>query len=167
MATKTPKTPRATTIEQYLSGLTDARREAVSAIRATINDRLPDGYEEGIQYGMIGWYVPHSICPDGYHCDPKQPVPFVSVASQKKHIGIYLFCVYVDTDVHARFVADWQATGKLLDMGKGCVRVRKLDETPLEVIGDAIASMPVDKFLAVYEASVPESAKKKRGRGRG
>jgi len=124
-----------TTVAAYLKSLPADRRAAIEAIREVVNANIDPRFEEGIQYGMIGWYLPHSEYPDGYHCDPKQPLPFASVASQKSHIGLYLFCIYTSEDEKARFVEEWKATGKRLDMGKSCVRVKKLDDLPLEVLG--------------------------------
>ncbi|USN98288.1 MAG: DUF1801 domain-containing protein [Phycisphaeraceae bacterium] len=137
--------------EQYLAELPEERRAAVSAIRETIRANLDSGFREGMQYGMIGYFVPHEVYPAGYHCDPKQPLPFASVASQKNHIGIYLFCVYMNPAEQARFVEAWRATGKRLDMGKGCVRVRKLEDVPLDVLGETIRRVTVSSFIEQYE----------------
>ncbi|MEQ9617350.1 MAG: DUF1801 domain-containing protein [Phycisphaerales bacterium] len=145
---------KATTVTQYLKELPDDRRKAVKAVRDVIRKNLPKGYAEGMQYGMIGYFVPHSVYPDGYHCDPKQPVPFASVASQKNHISIYLMCIYSDPKHQEWFVKAWKAEGKRLDMGKGCVRFRKLEDVPLEVVGEAIRRVPVKDFLAHYEKSL-------------
>lgn len=140
------------TVEAYLKNLPADRREAVSAIRDTINANLDPAFSEGIQYGMIGWAVPHSVFPDGYHCDPSQPLPFASVASQKNHIGIYLFCLYMDEAEQGRFVEAWKATGKRLDMGKSCIRVKKLDDVPLDVLGEAIGRITAAGFVRQYQA---------------
>jgi len=158
MAAKTP--------EEYLDALPEARRDALSQLRSTILDNLPDGYEEGIQYGAIGYYVPHSICPDGYHTDPNQPVPFLSLASKKSGMTLNFFGLYVDGTAKARFTAAWQAGGRKLDMGAACVRFKKIEDVPLDVVGTTVASMPVDEFLAKYEAIVPAKAAKKRGHNR-
>lgn len=147
-------------VNDYLRSLPDDRREAVEAIRATINKNLNKGFQEGIQYSMIGWSVPHSVYPNGYHCDPKQPLPFASVASQKNHIGIYLFCLYCDAGEQERFVKEWKATGKRLDMGKSCIRVKKLEDVPLEVLGRAIKRVTAKRFIAAYEAGLGASAGK-------
>ena len=117
---------------------------------------------EGFSYGGIGYFVPHSICPDGYHCDPKQPVPFAGINNGKAKISLHLFGVYVVPEAKERFVAAWKASGKKLDMGASCVRFKKLEDVPLDVVGDVIASLPIDLFLDRYEASVPAKAKKKR-----
>ncbi len=104
---------------------------------------------------MIGWFVPHSIYPAGYHCDPKQPLPFASIASQKNHLAIYLFCTYLDATDADRFRAAWLATGKKLDMGKSCVRFRRIEDVPLDVVADAVRRMPVKAFIEQYERAVP------------
>ncbi len=148
------------TVQDYLASLPDDRREALEAVRKVILKNLPKGYEEGIQYGMIGYFVPHSIYPDGYHCDPKQPLPFASIASQKNHMGLYLFCVYCDPEGKDRFVREWKATGKKLDMGASCVRFKKLEDVPLDVLGATIKRVPVKDFIAVYESIIPASKRK-------
>ncbi len=152
------------TVEAYLASLPEDRREALQAVRETILKNLPKGYEEGIQYNMIGYFVPHSIYPNGYHCDPKQPLPFASIASQKNHMGLYLFCIYSDPRGKDRFVKEWKATGKKLDMGASCVRFKKLEDVPLDVLGAAIKRVPVKDFIAVYESMVPASKRKPAGK---
>ena len=149
MATK-PATPKA-----YLDSLPDDRRKAIAAVRATIRKNLPKGYAEGIQYGMLGYFVPHSVYPDGYHCDPKQPLPFIGVASQKNHMALYLFCIYVDPKVQQRFVKEWKASGCKLDMGKSCVRFKSIDDVPLDVLGKTVSRIPVKTFVKAYEATRP------------
>jgi hypothetical protein len=142
-----------TTVAQYLKALPPDRREALKAVRKVILDNLDDGYAEGIQYGMIGYFVPHSVYPPGYHCDASQPLPYVSIASQKSHMAIYLFCIYTSEDEQRWFREAWTKTGKKLDMGKSCVRFKKIDDVALDVIGKAIKRTPAKKFIAHYEAS--------------
>lgn len=149
-----------TTVEQYLSNLPDDRREALSAVREVILKNLPKGYEEGIQYGMIGYYVPHSVYPPGYHCDPKQPVPFASLASQKNHMSIYLMCIYSDNEHEKWFREEWAKTGKKLDMGKSCVRFKKIEDVPLKLIGQVIKRVPAKKFIEHYESAIKGTSKK-------
>ncbi|MCA8980519.1 MAG: DUF1801 domain-containing protein [Planctomycetes bacterium] len=144
---------KATTVKQYLDALPEDRRKALEAVRRVIKSNLDSKYEEGIQYGMIGYYVPHSVFADGYHCDPKQPLPFASIASQKNHMAVYLFCLYNDPAEIARFEAEWKKTGKKLDMGKSCVRFKKLDDVALDAIGAAIKRMPAKKFVELYVAN--------------
>ncbi len=116
---------------------------------------------------MIGYYVPHSICPDGYHCDAKQPVPFAGISGTRKKMSLHLFCIYVDAAAKERFVSAWKASGHKLDMGASCVRFKKLENVPLNVVAETIASIPVAEFLSKYEASVPKSARKKRQANKG
>ncbi len=144
----------ATTVKAYLAELPPDRRKAIAAVRAVMLKNLPKGYEEGIQYGMIGYYVPHSVYPPGYHCDPKQPLPFAGLASQKNHMAIYLMCVYSDPKQEAWFRKAWAKTGKKLDMGKSCVRFRKIEDVALEVIGEVIRRVPAKKFIAQYESVI-------------
>ncbi|MDP2316807.1 MAG: DUF1801 domain-containing protein [Pseudomonadota bacterium] len=153
-------TSDAMTVEAYLAGLPADRREALEAVRAEVNRNLPEGVVEGMQYGMIGWYVPHSRYPHGYHCDPKQPLPFASLASQKAHMAVYLFCAYVDGDSAAWIQAEAARRGCKLDMGKSCVRFKKLSDLPLDLIGQAIARS--SNFVEKYEAALPPSVRKKR-----
>ena len=125
---------KAKTVEEYLAALPEDRREAVQAVRKVILKNLGKGYEEGMQYGMIGYYVPHSVYPDGYHCDPKQPLPFAGLASQKNHMAIYLMCIYGIEEQERWFREAWARTGKKLDMGKSCVRFKKLEDLPLDCL---------------------------------
>lgn len=153
---------KATTVADYLKSLPEDRRVALEAVRKVMRANLDKGYEECMQYGMIGYVVPHKIFPAGYHCDPKQPVPFAGLASQKNHMSIYLTCMYVDGDGGDRakkFEAAWKATGKKLDMGKACIRFKKIDDLALDLIGAEIKNMPVKKYLAEYEAVVTKLAK--------
>lgn len=145
---------KAKTVKEYLAGLPDDRREAVETLRKVINKNLNKGFEEGMQYGMPAWFVPHSVYPDGYHCDTSQPLPFASVASQKNHIGIYLMCVYGHPEHHEWFVNEWKKTGKKLDMGKSCVRVKKIEDVPLDVVGAIIKRVKAKDFIEYYEAAL-------------
>jgi hypothetical protein len=146
---------KAKTVEHYLAGLPADRREAIEAVRAVILGNLPKGYEEGMQYGMIGYFVPHSLYPPGYHCDPKQPLPFAGLASQKNHMSVYLMCIYGDAELEAWFRAAWAKTGKKLDMGKSCVRFKKIDDVPLKVIGQAVKRVPVKRLIDHYKSVRP------------
>lgn len=142
----------ATSVARYLEALPADRREAIESILEAIRANLDPRFEEGMQYGMPAFYLPHSEYPAGYHCDPRQPLPYVGIASQKRHIGLYLFCIYADGAERDRFVSAWRASGHRLDMGKGCVRVRRLSEVPLEVVGDAIRRMTAERFVGLYES---------------
>lgn len=142
----------ATTVDEYLKGLPEDRREAIGAVRKVILDNLPQGYEEVMQYGMISYVVPHSIYPAGYHCKPSEPLTYALLGSQKNHMAIYLCNVYGHKETETWFRKAYLAYGKKLDMGKACVRFKKLDHLPLEVIGQVIARTPVNKYIAGVEA---------------
>ncbi len=145
---------KAATVEQYLSELPEDRRAALQAIREVILRHLPTGYAEGMQYGMIGYFVPHSRYPAGYHCDPRQPLPFGGLASQKNHMAVYLMCLYGNSAAEAAFRAAWSKTGRKLDMGKCCIRFKRLEDMPLEVLGKTIAAVSVDNYIAAYETAL-------------
>lgn len=149
---------KATTVAEYLAGLPEDRRKALEAVRRVVRKNLPKGYQEGMQYGMIGYFVPHSIYPDGYHCDPKQPLPFAGMASQKGHMALYMTGTYMSPELEAWFRKAWTADGRKLDMGKACVRFKKLEDVPLEVVGEAIRRMPVEEFIRIYESTRPGGA---------
>lgn len=144
-------TSAAKTVDEYLVNLPADRRTAISGLRDVILTNLPKGYEEEMQYGMIGYVVPHSIYPAGYHCDPSKPLTYAMLGSQKNHMAIYLCNVYGHKETETWFRKAFQATGKKLDMGKSCVRFKKLEQLPLDVIGQVIARTPVDKYIACVE----------------
>jgi hypothetical protein len=151
---------KAQTVNQYLAELPDDRREVLQAIRAVILKNLPKGYEEGMLYGAIAYFVPHSVYPPGYHCDPRQPLPFAGLASQKNHMSLSLMCVYDDQEHEAWFRAAWDESGKKLDMGKSCVRFKRIDDVPLKVIGEAIKRVPAKKFIEHYESVIKPAGKR-------
>jgi hypothetical protein len=159
---------KAKTVKEYLDSLPEDRRKTIEAVRKVILKNLDKDYEEGMQYGAIGYYVPHSKYPHGYHCDPKQPLPFAGLGSQKNHISLGMMCHYSDATEDKWFRAAWAKTGKKLDMGKCCVRFKKLEDVPLEVIGEAIKRVPAKKFIAMYEkALAPEKLAKHTGGRKG
>ena len=142
---------KAATVDEYLAGLPQDRRLALTALREVFQKNLDKDYEEGMLYGMIGYYVPHRVYPAGYHCDPNQPLCFAGMASQKNHMSLYLMSIYGEGPQKQWFVNAWKKTGKKLDMGKACIRFKKLDDLPLEVIGEAIKRMPAKKWIEQYE----------------
>ncbi len=152
---------KAKTVGEYLAALPPDRRDAVQAVRQVILKNLDTGYEEGMKSGMIAYYVPHRLYPAGYHCDPKQPLPFAGLASQKNYMSVYLMSVYCDTKHMEWFRREWAKSGKKLDMGKCCIRFRKIEDIPLAVIGQAIARAPVKGYIGLYE-----SLAKSRGNGK-
>jgi hypothetical protein len=144
----------AKTVNEYLAGLLPDRRSAISAVRDVILANLPKGYEEAMQYGMIGYVVPHSIYPAGYHCKPSEPLPYAALGSQKNHMSIHLCSVYGHKETENWFRKAYEATGKKLDMGKACVRFKTVEQLPLEVIGQVVARTPVDKYIAGVEKTL-------------
>ena len=145
---------KAKTVREYLASLPPDRRKALEAVRKVIRANMDADVEEGMQYGMIGYFVPHRRYPDGYHCDPKQPLPFAGLGSQKNHMSLYMMCTYGNEENESWFRDAWTATGKKLDMGKACVRFKKLEDVPLEVVGKAFKRMTVKKYIAHYEDAI-------------
>jgi hypothetical protein len=136
----------APTVDAYLDSLPDDRRAAIAAVRSVIVGHLPDGFEEGMQYGMIGYYVPLDRFPDTYN---GEALTVAALASQKRHMALYMMGVYGADD--AWFRERWEATGHKLNMGKSCVTFRRLDDVPLDVVGEAIARISVDDLIAAHE----------------
>jgi hypothetical protein len=156
--------PSAATVEDYLASLPPDRRAAIAAVRDVVNANLDPAYREGMQYGMIGWCVPHDAYPAGYHCDPRQPLPFAGLASQKSHMALYLMCCYGSAELDAWFRKEWAKSGKRLDMGKSCVRFKKLDDVPLDVVGRLVARVPAKKYVAFVEAALARQGEAKASR---
>ena len=140
----------AATVEEYLRELPEERAEALRAVRRVILDHLPPGYVETMNWGMICYEVPLARCPDTYN---KQPLMFAGLASQKRHMGLYLMCVYSHQGTRAEFEERFKASGKKLDMGKSCVRFKKLEDLPLEVVGETIAATSVEEYIQLYRDS--------------
>lgn len=146
---------KASSPKDYISQLPEDRQQPMEDLRDTINKHLAKGFEEGMSYGMIGWYVPHSKYPDGYHCDPKLPLPFLSIASQKNFIALYHMGMYAQKELLDWFVGEYPKHDKRkLDMGKSCVRFKKVNELPLELIGQLVSKMSADEWIDLYEKNV-------------
>ena len=149
---------KATTVAAYLNELPADRRAAVEAVRKVVLANMDPLLEEGMQYGMIGWYVPFSVFPAGYHANPKQPLPFACLASQKHHLSLYLMSVYAEgTPDDNWFRRAWAATGKKLDMGKSCIRFKKAEDLALDVIADAFRRVRAADLLANYSRIDPRN----------
>ena len=143
---------KATTPEQYLSELPEDRKEAMLKLRNAIKENLPQGFEEVISYGMLGYVVPHSIYPSGYHCDPKLPLPFINLASQKNFIALYHMGIYANKNLESWFVSEYPKHVKTkLDMGKSCIRFKKMDDIPFDFIGELAAKVSVEDWISHYE----------------
>jgi hypothetical protein len=148
-------TSDAKTVDEYLRELSPDRREFVSAIRAAITDNLPPGFEERMSYGMIGYVVPHEHYPAGYHCDPALPLPFINLASQKASVNLYHMAIYTMPDLLSWFETAWsEATSVRLDMGKSCMRFKRLTTTPVELIGELASRVTVEEWIALYEEKI-------------
>ena len=156
---------QAHTVKEYLAKLPADRRAALQAVREVILKNLGAGYEEGMQYGMIGYYVPHSVYPPGYHCNPKLPLPFANLGSQKNYMSLHLMCVYSCEEGDAaaglaRWFRDaWAKTGKKLDMGKACIRFKKVEDLALDVIGETIKRTTARKYIQGVEAALKAMGK--------
>jgi hypothetical protein len=147
---------KATTVAAYLKELPSDRRDALAKVRAVIRENLPSGYEEVMQYGMISYIVPLARFPQTYN---GQPLALASLASQKGNMALYLMSVYGDPSTRRWFEAAWKKSGKKLDMGKSCIRFKRIDDVPLEVVGGVIARVPVEAFITHYERSRPSPRK--------
>jgi len=141
---------KAETVDQYLAELTEERRAAISAVREVVLDNLPEGYEEMMQFGMIGYVIPLERYPVTYN---GQALQYAALASQKNHMALYLMNIYSDEAVERWFVERYSASGKRLDMGKACVRFKSLQDLPMDLVGEAIALTPVDRSIERYEMS--------------
>ena len=141
--------------EDYLAELPDDRREVMERLRGVILDNLPEGFEEVMSYGMLGYVVPHAIYPDGYHCDPKLPLPFMNLAAQKNFYAVYHMGIYADDDLMGWFQERYTAqVPTKLDMGKSCLRLKNPKHIPYDLIGELAAKMTPQDWIARYESSI-------------
>ncbi|MCB0485124.1 MAG: DUF1801 domain-containing protein [Flavobacteriaceae bacterium] len=135
-----------------MDSLQEDRKEIISNLRNIILKSLPKGFEEGIQYGMIGYFVPHSIYPDGYHCDPKIPLPFMSIAFQKNFVAVYHMGIYTKTELMDWFVSEFpKHSSKKLDMGKSCIRFKNMNDIPYDLIGELTSKLTPEEWISLYE----------------
>jgi hypothetical protein len=138
--------------QDYIDALPDDRKQAILAIREALLVNLPKGYEEAMSYGMLGYVVPHSIYPKGYHCAPKLPLPFISLASQKNFIALYHMGLYANPSLMEWFTSEYPKHSKSkLDMGKSCMRFKKIADIPVALIGELASKMTVEEWISVYE----------------
>ncbi|WP_340073977.1 DUF1801 domain-containing protein [Leptobacterium sp. I13] len=145
----------ANTPDEYISKLSEDRKNAIEKLRQVIINNLPKGFSETLNYGMLGYVVPHDIYPNGYHCDPKQPLPFMNIASQKNFIAVYHMGIYSDPKLMDWFVKAYpkHCTTKL-DMGKSCIRFKKIDQIPYELIGQLAGKITPEEWIATYEKHI-------------
>ena len=152
---------KATTPEQYIAELPEDRKAAMNKLRNIIRENLPKGFEEGMAYGMIGYVVPHSIYPDGYHVDPKIPLPFISIASQKNHISVYHSGVYADPELLKWFTSEFpKHSERKLNMGKSCIRFSKPEHITYDLIGELASKMTMEEWIELYEKNLKNAGKK-------
>jgi len=143
---------KAKTVAQYLKELPADRREALKVLRKVFLDNVDGDIVEIMSYGMIGYHVSLKAYPDGYHCTPGMPLPYAGLASQKNHMSLYMMGLYIDPDDVKWFEKAWKAAGKKLDMGKSCVRFKKIEDVPLDVVAEAIQRMPSPRYIHMYES---------------
>ena len=145
----TAKTP-----DEYIASLPEDRKEVIAKLRTIFLEKLPEGFAERMGYGMMGYDVPHSIYPNGYHCDPKQPLPFLAMASQKNFIAVYHMGIYANKEIYDWFVAEYPKHCKTkLDMGKSCIRFKKMNDIPYELLGELATKMTVQEWITTYETA--------------
>jgi uncharacterized protein YdhG (YjbR/CyaY superfamily) len=145
----------ALTPDQYISELPEDRKIAMEQLRKVVLDNLPAGFKEVMSYGMLGYCVPHEIYPNGYHCNPKDPLPFFAIASQKNSINIYHMMLYADKELHDWFVAEYPKYSKSkLDMGKSCIRFKKTADIPYDLIGELMSKVTLDQWIERYESTL-------------
>ncbi|MES2523191.1 MAG: DUF1801 domain-containing protein [Gemmatimonadota bacterium] len=152
---------KATTVAGYLDGLPDERRQAIESVRAMILDTIDPDVEECMSSGMLGYVVPHRVFPQGYHCDPSQPLPYICLASQKAHMSLYLMFAYADGDKEAAIREGFAKAGKKLDMGKSCIRFKRVEDLDLATLRDVIRRTPSAQHVATYVETVGPNAWKK------
>ncbi len=146
---------KAATVEEYLQEVPTERQPYFNQLRNVILENLPAGFVEQMSYGMIGYLVPHDIYPDGYHCNPELPLPFVNIASQKNFVGLYHMGIYSSPDLLGWFVKEYPKHCKLkLDMGKSCIRFKKVEQIPLDLIAELMQKMSVDDWIHIYETAI-------------
>ena len=146
---------KATTPKQYLEELPEDRKDPMSKLRQQILENLPEGLEETMSYGMLGYVIPHSVYPNGYHCNPKLPLPFMNLASQKNFIAVYSMVLYSKKELMDWFTSEYVKRCKYkLDMGKSCMRFKRMDDIPFDLIGELTAKVSAEEWISIYETAI-------------
>ena len=146
---------KAESVKEYLENIPEERKPAMNRLRDIVKNNIPKGFEECLSYGMIGYVVPHSIYPDGYHCNTKLPLPFINIANQKNFIALYHMGIYADEELMSWFVEEYPKHSKYkLDMGKSCIRFKKIDHIPYDLIEALIKKMKVKDWVSIYEKNI-------------
>lgn len=154
---------KAKTPDEYISSLPDDRKQVMEKLRSVILKNLPEGFHETMGYGMLGYVVPHSTYPKGYHCDPKTPLPFLSIASQKNFVAVYHMGIYSDKNLSDWFTSEYPKHVKTkLDMGKSCIRFKKPDQIPYELLASLFQKMTVEDWISRYESVLNQQNSKQR-----
>jgi uncharacterized protein YdhG (YjbR/CyaY superfamily) len=149
---------KAETVEEYLKELPDDRKEVMIKLRETILKNIPKGFTEEMSYGMIGYVVPHNLYPDGYHCNPKLPLPFLNIASQKNFIALYHMGIYAKPELLKWFTDEFpKHSNQKLDMGKCCIRFKKMEQIPFDLIEELVQKMSVEEWISCYESQFKKS----------
>jgi hypothetical protein len=152
---------KAATVKDYVAELPEDRRKIIEQFRKVIKKNLPKGFEEVMSYGMIGYVVPHKLYPAGYHCDPKLPLPFINMASQKNSVNLYFMGLYADKKIYKWFTeAHAKASPKKLDMGKSCTRFKKYEDIPFDLIGELVSKMTPKEWIDLYESAFRKTSNK-------
>lgn len=142
-------------VDEYIDLQPADRKDVLTKLRNILLQNLPQGFEERMSYGMVGYVVPHSIFPAGYHCDPKLPLPFLNIANQKNFIALYHMGLYADKNIYDWFVAEYPKHAKTkLDMGKSCIRLKKMDDIPFELIAELAKKMTVKDWISTYQSAL-------------
>jgi len=146
---------KATTVQEYLDNVPEERKESIKALRDVVKKNIPKGFQECLNYGMLGYVVPHSKYPDGYHCDPRLPLPFINIANQKNFIALYHMGIYANAELMEWFVSEYPKHSKYkLDMGKSCIRFKKIDHIPYDLVAELMQKMTVSSWIELYEANI-------------
>ena len=146
---------KAESVDHYIDELPEDRKEIIQKLREIVLKNLPEGFQECMNYGMIGYVVPHSIYPDGYHCDTSLPLPFMNIASQKNHIGFYHMGIYSDESLLNWFTEEYKKqVPTKLDMGKSCIRFKNPKKIPFDLLGELVTKMTVDQWIEKYESAI-------------
>ena len=145
----------ANTPEEYIDSLPEDRKSVINELRKMIKKSLPKGFEETMNYGMLGYVIPHSMYPEGYHCDPKLPLPFMNLASQKNFVAVYHMGIYANDELMQWFKDEYaKVVPTKLDMGKSCIRLKKMDQIPYELIGELASKITPQEWIATYEKQI-------------
>ena len=145
----------ATTVNEYVNGLPEDRKAAIERLRTAVNSNLEGPFEEVISYKMLGWVIPKTDYPSGYHCSPELPLPFINLASQKNYIALYHMGVYADEDLLQWFQAEYPKHAKYkLDMGKSCIRFKRMNDIPFDLIGELVSRMTTTRWIEIYEEKI-------------